>query len=173
MNLNTQTITDNKSMIKDNKNRTIIVKLIEKEGPNRGKFNITIFDKKTKNSTFETLEKIIEVTRKYDNRDWEPVKVEEKKVKEKKEKVVVDKELVKAQKEKVGDDVVTLKNIIEELIAEKILPESLKMKKVRRILRNHQEELQDKSAKKGEAFRWAWVTSEKDKLKKEISELLK
>jgi hypothetical protein len=188
MNLNTAVINEHKTMVKDSKNRTIICKLIEK-GNNKGRFNITVFDKKTSNSTFEVLDKIGEVTRKYDNRDWEPqqkpgksITPEEKQniIDESKpqdnfvpETSVSDENPKNNNKPAQGDDVVTLKQIIDELISEKILPESLKMKKVRRILRGHQEELSEGSAKKGESFRWAWTTNKKEILKKDIGDLLK
>jgi hypothetical protein len=193
MNLNMSIMTEHKTMVKDNSRRTIIVKIIEK-GNNKGKFNVTVFDKKTSNSTFDMFDKIGEVTRKYDNRDWEPQQKPEKLIKpvkpitpEEKQNIIdeskpqdnfvpetsISDEDPKDNKPAQGDDVVTLKQIIDELISEKILPESLKMKKVRRILRGHQEELSEGSAKKGESFRWAWTTNIKDTLKKDISKLLK
>lgn len=185
MNLNLEVINKNKSMVKENSNRTILLKVIE-QGKDQGKFHVTVLNKKTSETEELVFNKVGEVTRKYDNRGWEPIKIDKDKLTGKNEKPIITPQPKKEEvivepkdegevnkKEPIGDDVVTLKDIINELIAEKVLPESLKMKKVRRILRNHQEELVDKSAKKGEAFRWQWTTDMKESLKKDISELLK
>ena len=178
MNLNTSTINENKSMIKDNSNRSIIVKVIEK-GKDAGQFNVTVFDKKTKNSEFFKFEKIGEVTRNYDNRDWEPVTPEEAKNKTKVEKSKKDDKVEKKDKpetrEPRGDDAITLKDMVDELIAEGILPESLKMKKVRRILRGTGKDdkgmhLREMSV---DGFRWVWTTDRKNDVKSELSSMLK
>ena len=78
---------------------------------------------------------------------------------------------VKETKEAAGDDRITLTEVIAELIARKDLPDTLTMKKVRRVLRGDKgDELRNQSI---EGFRWVWSTELQGCIEKELLHMLK